>query len=197
MRTLLITGFDIWPGVSNNSSWIAVSNSQPAGNFHVKKIQLPVSWARAVPTLMDHLDDDVAAVVAFGMARNTAWVQVEQIAINLTDLQADDADGRRPANGFVVPQGPPAYWSGLPAHRLVETLNLSGIPARLSPFAGTFLCNFVFYSMMDWLNKLDRNISGGFVHLPPLPNSGELSESQLTRAVELICEETARDGKKI
>lgn len=193
MRTLLISGFDIWPGVSINSSWVAVSNSQPVCNFHVKKILLPVSWARAAPTLLDYLDDDVAAVVAFGMARDKAWVQLEQIAINLTDLEADDADGCRPSSGFVVPQGPPAYWSALQNDYLVNLLNSSGLPARLSPHAGTFLCNYVFFSLMDKLNSRGRNIPGGFVHLPPLPNTGGLSENQLTRAVELICEETARD----
>ena len=176
-----------------NSSWVAVSNCRPVCNFHVKKIQLPVSWARSVPNLLDHLDDDVAAVVAFGMARNTDRIHIEQIAINLTDNQASDADGCYPASGFVVPQGPPAYWSGLPYHQLIDTLNLSGIPARLSPFAGTFLCNFVFFSLMDRLNKLGRRVPGGFVHLPPLPNTGGWNANQLRRAVELICEETVRE----
>jgi pyroglutamyl-peptidase len=39
---------------------------------------------------------------------------------------------------------------------------------ELSPSAGTFLCNHVFYGLVDWIHGEDPSVMGGFVHVPYL-----------------------------
>lgn len=148
---------------------------------------LPVSWKQAPIILTEQLDTDVIAVLAFGMAPNRGVVSVEQIANNLCDLNARDVDGRKPAYQQVRPGGPPSYVSMLPIESLVSSLNSGGIPAQMSAYAGNFLCNFVFYTLMDKLAVTGRTIPAGFVHLPPFTKEGGIAEEILVRAVEHLC----------
>ena len=57
-----------------------------------------------------------------------------------------------------------------------------GIPARVSPSAGTYVCNHVFYGLMHELTGREhggarlrpdrRAVRGGFIHVPPLSEPG-------------------------
>ena len=69
----------------------------------------------------------------------------------------------------VVPGGPVAYWSTLPVKVIVRALRQRGIPASVSPTAGTFVCNHVFYGLMHELAKNGNQVRGGFIHVPLLP----------------------------
>lgn len=185
--TILLTGFDIWPAVTYNSSWLAVSRSQPSCRSAIKKAMLPVSWKQAPTILTEQIDNDVIAVLAFGMAPSSNVVRMEQIAINQCDLNASDVDGWGPAYLQVRPGGPPSYVSTLPTESLVSSLNSDGIPAQISTYAGNFLCNFVFYTLMDKLAETGRTIPAGFVHLPPFHKEGGMAEAILVRTVEHLC----------
>lgn len=187
MPTILLSGFDIWPTVTYNSSWLAVSRSQPSCRSVIRKVMLPVSWKHAPTILTEQIDKDVIAVLAFGMAPNSNVVRIEQIAINQCDINASDVDGRRPAYLQVRPSGPPFYVPMLPTEDLVSSLNSDGTPAQLSTYAGNFLCNFVFYTLMDKLAETGRVIPAGFVHLPPFHKEGGIAEEILVRAVERLC----------
>ena len=54
---------------------------------------------------------------------------------------------------MIVPDGPAAYFSTLPIKRIVMRLMAAGIPAQVSNSAGTFVCNHVFYGLMDFMKK--------------------------------------------
>lgn len=188
MPSILLTGFDIWPEVTYNSSWLAVSRSQPFCRSSIRKTMLPVSWKQAPINLTEQLDSDVIAVLAFGMAPNSNVVSVEEVANNHCDLNARDIDGRGPAYQQVRPGGPLSYVSTLPIESMVSSLNSDGIPAQISSYAGNFLCNFVFYTLMDNLAVVGRTIPAGFVHLPPFSKEGGIiAEEILVRAVEHLC----------
>jgi pyroglutamyl-peptidase len=51
---------------------------------------------------------------------------------------------------------------------MVAGLREAGLPASISQSAGTFVCNHVFYALMDSLRSHPQ-VRGGFMHLPLLP----------------------------
>ena len=65
---------------------------------------------------------------------------------------------------------PPAlhggYWSTLPIKAIVLQLRKLGIPAEISPTAGTFVCNHVFYGLRHGLALYHPGGRVGFIHVP-------------------------------
>ncbi|PDM36580.1 pyroglutamyl-peptidase I, partial [Bacillus cereus] len=92
-----------------------------------------------------------------------------------------------------------AYWSTLPmkANCKKELQRKKGIPASVSQTAGTFVCNHLFYGLMHELEKRDKKIKGGFVHIPFLPEQASkypwqpsMSLSTIRKGIELAVEVT-------
>lgn len=45
----------------------------------------------------------------------------------------------------------------------------AGLPAAVSNSAGTFVCNHVFYAVMDMAEQHEMTFRGGFLHIPYIP----------------------------
>jgi pyroglutamyl-peptidase len=56
----------------------------------------------------------------------------------------------------------------LPVKAIVAALRGAGVPAGLSLSAGSFVCNAVFFALLERLARRD-GVRGGFAHLPLLP----------------------------
>jgi len=193
MPLVLVSGFDAWGDIASNPSWNAVEASSPElpDSWEVRKLRLPVSWEQAHQTLLDEWTDDVAAVIAFGVAPRNA-IEVEQIAINLVDPEASDVDGVTAESENVIEGGPAAYLSTLPAKEILEAMKLADIPAARSPHAGTYLCNQLFYHILHEAIMRAPDTPAGFIHVPNPAQSAEFTPDRLQRAVELAIETTCQ-----
>ncbi len=185
MPTLLLTGFDIWGPHTHNSSWEMLREAAPAvPGWQVVTAQLPVSWARAPRLLEQQLTPEVQAVVCFGMNGGEKLL-VERIAVNLAAPRAKDVDGLLPSSDLLVPEGPAAYWTGLPHQEVLSALTEADLPCAESHHAGTYLCNCTFYWLMHHVATRRPDLTGGFIHVPP--EQGMPTEV-LRRAVEPIAQ---------
>lgn len=92
----------------------------------------------------------------------------ERVAINVIDARIPDNDGYQPTNEPISTDGPVAYWSTLPITEMVTAMKAKGIPAQVSDTAGTYVCNYLFYSLMHELATSQRLAIGGFMHVPYL-----------------------------
>lgn len=114
--------------------------------------------------------DAPATWVQFGQARTRNRVCLERFAINMLHCTEHDAAGHRPEHQPIQSGGPAAYVStaaDLP--RLAELLNSSGVPAQVSNFAGTSLCNQLYYLTLRRISELRLPTTALFVHVPILP----------------------------
>ncbi len=68
----------------------------------------------------------------------------------------------------MIAGAPAAFFSSLPIKAMVAALRAAGLPASVSQSAGTFVCNHVFYGLMQRL-QASPGARGGFMHLPLLP----------------------------
>src|SRR5699024_4310743 len=111
---------------------------------------------------------------------------LERVAINVNDARIADNEGNQPIDTPVVEDGPVGYWSTLPIKAIVEALRNQGIPASVSQTAGTFVCNHIFYGLMHQIKQMDRDVRGGFIHIPFLPEQAAKHPGQPSMALETI-----------
>lgn len=171
IKTLLITGFEPFDGEAVNPSWAVAQalHGQVIAGARVAAVQLPCVFAQALPSLQAALDRQRPAwVLALGLAGSRSAVSVERVAVNLVDARIPDNAGAQPVDEPVVAGGPAAFFTGLPAKAIVAALRQAGWPAELSHSAGSFVCNQVFYGLMQAL-AARPGVVGGFIHLPPMP----------------------------
>jgi pyroglutamyl-peptidase len=177
--TVLVTGFEPFGEHEVNPSQLLAEE--------LGGVVLPVSYARAADALRAAIRErDPELVLCFGLADTRAAVSVERFAHNLDEAATTDNDSASGTGREIDPAGPLALRSTLPVDEIVSALRDRGLPAEISRDAGGFLCNHVFYVLMQTL-KPGR--SGGFVHVPPLD---VLPVEQLVEAGRCIVETCVR-----
>ncbi len=171
-KKVLLTGFEPFGGESINPSGEAVkrlNGEEIEGTVIISAIVSTV-YGKAITELVKRIEEyQPDVVICVGQAGGRLHVTPERIAINLDDARIPDNDGNQPIDHPVREDGPAAYWTGLPVKRIVEKMKESGIPASVSHTAGTFVCNHIFYGLMDYIEKTSSEIRGGFIHIPYIP----------------------------
>jgi pyroglutamyl-peptidase len=94
------------------------------------------------------------------------------VAINLDDAPIPDNAGQRPIDRPISNDGPAACWSTLPVKAIARAIAMAGIDASVSHTAGTYVCNHVFYGLMQLL-QTRPDVRGGFIHVPFLPEQSQ------------------------
>lgn len=188
MATLLLTGFDIWGREAYNSSWetLAEARIEPRPGWKIHRAKLPVSWRYAFPQWRAEMPADTRAIVCFGMSSRKS-IDCERIAINLTASELPDADGQLPESEYLVPAAPAAYLSTLPIGSLAADLRKQNIPAGVSHYAGSYICNALFFRVMHFLESERLSIPAGFIHVPHYEAEGGLPREILQAGVSTIC----------
>jgi pyroglutamyl-peptidase len=175
MPRVLVTGFDPFGGSDNNPSWRvaqALHGRRVAGHRIVAAC-LPTVFGPSAALLSDLLRQHrPALVLCLGLAAGRAAISLERVAINVDDARIPDNAGAQPVDRPVRPDGPAAYFTRLPVKTMLQAIRAAGIAAEVSNSAGTFVCNHVFYALLHHLATVrgHAKVSGGFVHLPCLPD---------------------------
>jgi len=169
-KTVLLTGFEPFNGADVNPSWEAARalDGWSGPGFQVVARELPCVFGRANLALFDAIDalqPDI--VIGVGQAGGRHEISVERVALNVDDASMPDNAGQQPIDAVIADGGPAAYFSTLPIKAIVRALRLRGFPAGVSQTAGTFVCNHVFYGLMQ--HAQGRALKGGFIHVPFLP----------------------------
>jgi pyroglutamyl-peptidase len=165
---VLVTGFEPFGSDPiNPSQRIARNLPRSVAGARVSTAVLPVVYGASLAMLRRllalHRPD---AVLCLGLAGGRTRLSFETRAVNLDDARIADNDGQKPSGRAIRLGGPAALPPTLPLREIARGLRRASIWAELSPSAGTFLCNHVFYGLMDWIHAEDPSVMGGFVHVP-------------------------------
>ncbi|WP_017725938.1 pyroglutamyl-peptidase I [Halalkalibacterium ligniniphilum] len=168
MKTLLLTGFVPFLGHSVNPTQRVAEelDGKAIGDYQIKSAILPVEFSKSAERLIKHFEEikpDV--VISLGLAAGRHLITPERIAINCRDGEPDN-QGVKLQDQSIRLDGPDGYFSTLPIRRFVDTLQKEGLPADISNTAGTYLCNNVMYSMLDYIKEKELNTRAGFIHIP-------------------------------
>jgi pyroglutamyl-peptidase len=161
---ILVTGFGPFDRfLSNPSREVARALSEE--NEDVIATTLPVVFGEGRKLLLEVLEKEVPdIVISFGLNGNISYIALEEIALNISSSEVKDNTGKILTDSVISQGSDLALRSTLPLRNIMDTLRENGIPAKLSYTAGTYLCNEVFYTLMEWCNENGKK--GGFIHLP-------------------------------
>lgn len=164
--TCLVTGFEPFRNIRTNTS---ESVLQPLSALDVdaaviRTAVLPVNFTRAA-AIMTGLIKDIKpqVILMLGINRRIASLGIEKLAVNSYDKSASHKDLP------IDPAGPPAFFTNFPVKKLLRALKRRRVPVFLSYHAGTYVCNFLYYTTARYLAQHAPDILFGFIHLPCLP----------------------------
>jgi pyroglutamyl-peptidase len=202
----LVTGFDPFGGDEINPSALAVGRLRKSiGGLVVHTAELPTSYARSAGVLRDAVErmkPDI--VLCVGQAGGRTELCLERVAINVQDARIRDNDGKQPIDKPVVADGPAAHFATLPIKACVAAMRKAGLPAAVSNTAGTFVCNHIFYALMDMAASHPIPMRGGFLHIPYVPEQAarlggapSMAVEDIVRGIEIILEVSAARTKDL
>lgn len=198
-KKVLLTGFDPFGGDKVNPALEAVKKleGKQIGDIEIVTVEVPTVFHESIKVAAEAIEKyQPDVVICIGQAGGRTQITPERIAINIDDARIPDNKQNQPVDELIVSGGPAAYWTALPIKRMVHEMRKTGIPAAVSNTAGTFVCNHLFYGVMNYLEQRTPQIRGGFIHIPYLPEqttaSGapSLSLDLIVRGLE-ICAVTA------
>ncbi len=186
---VLITGFDPFGGEPVNPALEAVKklDGLTIAGAHVYTREVPtirIESIDAVRKAIKELDPEI--VICVGQAGGRTDLTVERVAINCDDFRIPDNAGNTPVDLRIVEGSPVGYFSTLPIKKIVAALVKNNIPAKVSNTAGTFVCNHIFYGLMDVLAHDTKKRRGGFIHVPYLPEQAARLKDQPSMSLETI-----------
>ncbi len=169
---ILLTGFEPFGGEKINPSWEVVKSIGQINFSGVDLVvrQMPTAFIKATEALHRSLAEEKPAVfIGLGQAGGRSALNLEMLAINIRDAANPDNNGYQPGGEPIDAEGLAAYFSNLPCRLLVNKLKEKEIPARISYFPGTFVCNELLYSALNYQAKHKTPLMVGFLHIPYFP----------------------------
>jgi pyroglutamyl-peptidase len=173
---ILITGFGPFPGAPFNPTMPLVKRlvelRRPAFDdvafsshiFHVTYATVD----RELPELIAALRPD--ALLSFGLADRTAFMRIETRARNAVTTTFPDADRNHARKGSIVDAADAAQF-GPHTAKLLRAARATGIDARSSRDAGSYLCNYLSWRAIEAVGKDGGPRLAAFVHIPLLARS--------------------------
>ncbi|BDR55210.1 peptidase C15 [Bombiscardovia apis] len=210
---LIVSGYDRYEGVEVNPSLevaralaeqgVPALSSQDAGedpleglDLQIRAVTLPISFGKAWPILHEAIEDfQPNIVISTGLKRSARSIALERCAVNLKDANTESGAGQSHASSQrvpIAPEGPAAYWTRLPLRAILHAFAQDNIAATLSSDAGTYVCNAVFYSLLNW-TRSHPEVLAGFVSLPPVVDTVPATE----RTQGLPVQQQVRAGQDV
>jgi len=189
---VLLTGFEPFNGYEVNPSEMVASelNGTMIGDVKILSLILPVDFNRSSEKVREAIEKyEPLAVICMGLDGSARKIEVERIAINLKSVYINSifAGWKR-----IDENGPFLLFSTLPVNKIVESINENGTDARISCFAGTYSCNYVFYSTLLYMEEKGRETPAGFIHLPPLKSQKRygMELKEMEEAIKIAVEKS-------
>ncbi len=112
-------------------------------------------------------DYNPLVVISLGLDAKTKTIDVEKLGINLKRY------ARSEIAFWFIPRfldfgSPFLRLSALKTKEIVENLKIADISAKQSFFAGTYVCNAVFYKTLEYIDENELSTRAGFIHVPLL-----------------------------
>jgi pyroglutamyl-peptidase len=185
---ILVTGFGPFPGAPYNPTMALVKRltqlRRPAFSeveltghiFHVTYDTVD----RELPELIGRHRPD--ALLMFGLADRTAHVRIETRARNAVTTLFPDADRNRARKGSIA-EGVDNRMFGPHTAKLLRAAVGTGIDARASRDAGSYLCNYLSWRAIEATCGDNGPALAAFVHIPLLARGAETRRKGAARRV--------------
>jgi len=194
---VLIAGFGPFPGAPFNPS---AALAQALARRRRPAMAGLACTAHVFATAYAAVDRDLEklfaakpdVVLIFGLAARRRHVCIETRARNVVSVVFPDARGYRPQTNVIAAKEPHSRRGNAPFMRLLAAARAGGVPARLSPDAGRYLCNYAYWRALQFVRDGCPIVQ--FVHIPSLRllprrrrlKRNAISLSQMVAAAEMV-----------
>lgn len=185
--TVLLTGFEPFDGAATNPSWEAVclTPANIAGH-EVHRLCLPVVFGEAAALLKEAIRRlRPQVVICCGVANGRQAVTPELVALNYRHARIPDNAGQSFFDHTIAQDGPIARKTSLPVHAMISAMQAREIPAHLSLSAGAYVCNDVYWALLE--SEAEFGHKGLFLHVP----GSEVVDAAKAAQAIVLCVETA------
>jgi pyroglutamyl-peptidase len=174
---ILVTGFGPFPGAPHNPTQPLVARLMRLRRPALDDVELsghifPVTYTavdRELPlALAQHKPQ---ALLMFGLAGRTGYLRIETRARNAVTMLWPDAAQTRVRKGSIA-DGADAQRFGPHTAKLLRAARATGIDARASRDAGSYLCNYLSWRAIEAVDEVNGPRLAAFIHIPPLARSG-------------------------
>jgi len=180
---VLMSGFEPFAEYATNPSIDAITplHEQIVAGLDVRTIELDVSWSTAWVDLRAEIERLTADVVIGTGMSGTDAMRFETLGRN-SAWGTDNYDEYKDFEP-VVDGGPETTPATMPNAEMAAAMEQGGYATMISDNAGDYLCNFVFYNLSLYAaDDAAREITIGFVHVPPAPYEGTFTVADITAA---------------
>ena len=187
---ILITGFGPFPGAPFNPTQPLVARLLRLRRPALDDVELsghvfPVTYQavdRELPELLAKYRPQ--ALLMFGLATRTAHVRVETRARNAVTTRWPDADQTRARKGSIA-GGADAVVFGPHTAKLLRAADGTGVDARASRDAGSYLCNYLSWRALEATCRDTGPRLTAFVHIPLIARDGAPQRKGTTHRITL------------
>jgi pyroglutamyl-peptidase len=168
---ILITGFGPFPGAPFNPTMPLVARltrlrrpafSDVALSSHIFRVTY-AAVDRELPQLLEQHRPD--ALLMFGLACRTSCVRIETRARNAVTMLWPDAANTRVRKGSIASDAN-AKMFGPHTAKLLRAAVYTGVDARASRDAGSYLCNYLSWRAIEAVGADNGPRLAAFVHVP-------------------------------
>jgi pyroglutamyl-peptidase len=183
---VLITGFGPFPGAPYNPTQPLVARltrlRRPAfSDVELTSHIFPVTYNAVDQQLPLALQQHRPhAMLMFGLASRTPYLRIETRARNAVTMLWPDAAQTRARKGSIA-DGADAQRFGPHTAKLLRAAEGTGIDARASRDAGSYLCNYLSWRAIETVDADNGPSLAAFVHIPPLARSGAVRRKGFPR----------------
>ena len=187
---ILITGFGPFPGAPYNPTQPLVARLLRLRRPALCDVELsghifPVTYTAVDRELPDLLASRRPhALLMFGLASRTPYVRIETRARNAITTLWPDADHARVRKGSIAGRAD-AMMFGQHTAKLLLVADGTGVDARASRDAGSYLCNYLSWRAIEATSGDTGPRLAAFVHVPPLKPDGASQRKGVTQRVTL------------
>ena len=183
---ILITGFGPFPGAPYNPTQPLVARLTRLRRPAFSDVELS---SHIFPVTYKAVDRELPLAVAkhrphallmFGLASRTGYVRVETRARNAVTMLWPDAAQTHARKGSIS-DGAGAKMFGPHTAKLLRAAVGTGLDARASRDAGSYLCNYLSWRAIEAVNADNGPRLAAFVHIPPLARGGAVRRRGMPR----------------
>ena len=141
-------------------------NLDPGIKEKVETMVLPVS-SEASDLVNEQLGKGYDTVLHLGLHMKIDDFALERVGLNIDDYRIPDNRGDQIRDKPIDPHGENAHFASLPVRIIEDMLIEKGIPCHISYSAGTYLCNHLLYTTLNYISLNELPTQAGFIHIPP------------------------------
>jgi pyrrolidone-carboxylate peptidase len=132
--------------------------------FHFVSDHAVFSVATITTDAIQHYHPNL--VMSLGLNARSQAIRVEKIGVNLKRYLKNDGTWSFPRRIDV--SGPLLRFSPLHTVDIVRKIREANISVQQSCFAGTYICNALFYQLLGYVSEQNSSRKVGFIHVPLL-----------------------------